>query len=66
MLTMERGNFRQNRNCDGSSAQLDPSDLGSGDTIMKGTVGFRSFATLFNPELIKRDALMFRRIGVVV
>jgi hypothetical protein len=33
--------------------------------FMRETVGFRTFLTLLQPELIKRDALMFKRIGVL-
>jgi hypothetical protein len=31
---------------------------------MGETVGLRSYAVIFHPQLIKRDALMFRRIGI--
>ena len=32
---------------------------------MGETVGFRSVFALLHPELIKRDALMFRRVGII-
>ena len=32
---------------------------------MRETIGLRSNATLINPSWIKRDALMFRKIGVI-
>jgi hypothetical protein len=32
---------------------------------MRETVGVRSFVSLFRPDLIKRDALMFKKIGVL-
>jgi hypothetical protein len=36
-----------------------------GQNIMRDTVGFRSYIALFHPKIIKRDALMFKRIGIV-
>ena len=32
---------------------------------MRGTIGFRSFIPVFFLELLKRDALMFRKVGVL-
>jgi len=47
------------------SAQPALSDLENGDIIMRETIGFRSFVPIFVPKLLKRDALMFRKIGVL-
>src|SRR5262245_13713485 len=47
------------------SAQLALGDRGNGDIAMKETIGVRSYVVLFSPQLIKRDALMFRKIGVI-
>jgi hypothetical protein len=32
---------------------------------MRETVGLRSYGVLYEPQLLKRDALMFRKIGVI-
>jgi len=47
------------------STQLAISDLRDEDITMRETVGFRTSTSMIFSELLKRDALMFRKIGIL-